>query len=287
MIIIDYNAIAISNMQAQKMEPTEPILRHVILNSIRMYRKKFGKEYGEVVIAYDAGGNWRRDYYEFYKANRAAGREEDTIDWDEVYRIIGKIRDEIFANFPYKVVGLKGAEADDVIAVIIETTQEFGQNEDVMIISGDKDFKQLQKYSNVYQFSNLTKKFLVEKDPHAFLKLHTYKGDGSDGVPNVFSPDNFFMVDGPRQKSVTAKKIEEWNASDNLKETMGEEIFKNYERNKKMIDLSQVPEEITAEILEIYESQTEQAIKHRKVLNYLIKNQCKQLMSQTGDFING
>lgn len=51
-------------------------------------------------------------------------------------------------------------EADDIINSLVEYTQEFGNYEKVMIISGDKDFAQLQKYSNVDQYSPITKSLL-------------------------------------------------------------------------------------------------------------------------------
>ena len=47
---------------------------------------------------------------------------------------------------PYQMLKVSGAEADDIIATLVESTQEFGQHEPVLIISGDKDFIQLQRY---------------------------------------------------------------------------------------------------------------------------------------------
>ena len=165
MILLDYNAIAIGNFVVQKVAVDENMIRHMILNSIRMYRQKFGKEYGEMVIVADGMNNWRKDVFPNYKVKRKKNREESSIDWTEAFRIIGMIRDEIRDNFPYKVVHQDGCEADDSIAHIAMSTQEFGRYEPVMIISADGDFKQLQVNKNVRQYSPLTKKFVVEKNP--------------------------------------------------------------------------------------------------------------------------
>ena len=283
MIIIDYNGIAIGNIITQKLNIDEDLIRHMILNTIRMYNKKFRDKYGQVVIACDSS-SWRRDYFPNYKFKRREGREEDksSIDWNEVFRIINQVRDEIRDNFPYKVLHIEKCEADDIIATVVEQTQEFGQHEDVMIVSADKDFIQLHKYDNVRQYSPMTKKFIEDKNPRTYITEHIFKGDSSDGVPNVLSPDNTF-VDGIRQSPVTQKKIDAWMSSiDNLKEVMDEATYRNYCRNKKLIDLSEIPEDIKQHSINIYDN-TKSASK-LKVLNYLIKKRCKMLIESVEEF---
>ena len=283
MIIIDYNGIAIGNIITQKLDINEDLIRHMILNTIRMYNKKFRDKYGQVVIACDSS-SWRRDYFPNYKFKRREGREEDksSMDWNEVFRIINQVRDEIRDNFPYKVLHIEKCEADDIIATVVEQTQEFGQHEDVMIVSADKDFIQLHKYDNVRQYSPMTKKFIEDKNPRTYITEHIFKGDSSDGVPNVLSPDNTF-VDGIRQSPVTQKKIDAWMSSiDNLKEVMDEATYRNYCRNKKLIDLSEIPEDIKQNIINIYDNT--KAASKLKVLNYLIKKRCKMLIESVEEF---
>jgi hypothetical protein len=60
MILIDYNAIAISNVVTQKLDIDENLVRHMILNSLRMYRSKHRAKYGELVICTDGSKNWRK-----------------------------------------------------------------------------------------------------------------------------------------------------------------------------------------------------------------------------------
>lgn len=281
MIIIDYNAIAIANIITQKLDVQEDMIRHMILNSIRMYNKKFRKEYGQMVIATDSS-NWRREVFPQYKFKRRDGREESSLDWNEIFRIINLVFEEIGDNLPYKTLKIDGCEADDIIGTLVERTQEFGQHDDVMIVSADKDFIQLQKYNNVRQFSPMTKKFIQDSNPRRYLFDQILKGDSSDGVPNVFSGDNTF-VDGIRQSPMTKKKMEYFfENAENLESVMESEVYRNYIRNKTLIDLSQTPEELKNTIINRYDNQK---ISHKsKVLNYLIKKRCKLLIESVEEF---
>ena len=280
MIIIDYNGIAIANIMVQKLAIDENIIRHMILNSIRMYRQKFRNVWGEVVICSDAGGNWRKKVFPQYKASRKKTRDKSSVDWTEVFRITSMIREEIRENFPYKVMHIEGCEADDCIAQLVEETQEFGKAEDVMIVSSDKDFAQLQRYSNVKQFSPMEKKFIVEKNPRTTLQEHILQGDTSDGVPNVLSPDNTF-TEGLRQTPLR-KKLRELLVED--PKSQGDEIYRNYLRNKKMIDLRECPDAVKTGIINTFESQDPYGNKG-KVFPYLVAKQCRLLLENVQEFI--
>ena len=279
MILIDYSGIAISNIFAQKVTVSEDMVRHMILNSLRMYNLKYRKEYGTMVLACD-GGSWRKQIYPQYKANRKTSRDASGLDWKEFFRILGMVRDEVKEHLPYKVVHIQGIEADDVIGALTEKTQNFGENEPVMIISADKDFIQLQQYSNVRQFSPMTKAFVKEKDATQYLFEHIIRGDSGDGIPNVLSPDNTF-VDKIRQKPISAKKIEQWGASRNaLDKVMDESTYRNFQRNQALIDLSKVPQDKKALIINTFES----VKPNSNVLNYLISKRCTQLIECAEEF---
>ena len=209
MIIVDYSGVAIANLFAMRISVSEGLVRHCILNSLRLYNAKYRREYGQMVLACDGGGTWRREMFPQYKASRKAARESGDIDWKEFFRILGNVRDEIRENLPFKVVHLQGVEADDIIATLTDSTQEFGKHEPVMIISSDKDFVQLHRYKNVRQYSPMAKEFVKEKDPVRYLQEHVLRGDTGDGVPNVLSPDDVF-VSGGRQTPLRAKLMDEW-----------------------------------------------------------------------------
>jgi hypothetical protein len=283
MILIDFSGISIAPVAMGLANADENLIRHMILNSIRMYRQKFKDKYGEVVIVADAGGNWRKDVYPEYKAKRKDARAKSKVDWDEAFRCINLVRDELKEHFPYKVIHQWGCEADDAIAEIVKHTQEFGNHEEVMIVSADKDFRQLQKYGNVRQWSTATKKFLDEPNPRLYLEEHIIKGDTGDGVPNVLSDDKC-LAEGRRQGTMSAKKkaalLEDPKA-------LGEEVYRNYLRNKKMIDLtenSECPQNIKEEIINTYEAQDQWANKS-KVFPYLVAKRCRMLVESVQEFI--
>ena len=261
----------------------EGLIRHLVLNTIRSYNVKYRQKYGELIIACD-GGSWRKKVFPEYKAGRKTSREESPVDWGAVWDIFGKISEEISEQLPYKVIKVKGAEADDVIATLVETTQEFGNSEAVMIISADKDFIQLQKYKNVSQFSPMTRKLVSDKNPRRYLHEHIFRGCGGDGVPNVLSPDNVFVNPNGRQKPLKQKIIDLWcdNYFSALKEHMEPDVQRNFIRNQTCIDLSYIPSEISNEILQEYDRQP--CTPNSKVLSYLISKRCKNLIGCANDF---
>ncbi len=283
MIIIDFNGIAMGNIivNSNHGELNEDTIRHMILNSIRMHVKKHKAQYGQVVIACD-GGSWRRDVFPQYKWSRRNNRKESKLDFDMIFTTLNKVREEISANMPYKLVYIRNVEADDIIGTLVEQTQEFGQMEDVMIISADKDFIQLQKHGNVKQYSPMTKKFISDPNPRSYLFEHILKGDSSDGIPNVLSSDDTF-VEGIRQSPMTKKKIQSYvDNAEELERFMGQETYRNYKRNQLLVDLEYVPEAIKKDIIDTYDSAKVQP--RMKILNYFIKNRCKLLIECIEDF---
>lgn len=283
MILLDYSQIALSNIIVQKLND-ESMIRHMILNSIRMYNKRYREEYGQMVICADGMNTWRKDYFPYYKAKRRKNRDSSDQDWNEIFRILHLVRDEIKENLPYKVVHMEGVEADDIIASLVLQSQEFGMSEPMMIVSSDKDFIQLQKFNNVKQFSPIQKKMVKDDNPRTYLFNHIMKGDSGDGIPNVLSDDDTFVSD-KTQSPLRKTRIAEWlENSDNLRNVMEETIYRNYQRNKKLIDLTEVPESIQEAIINNYNDQ-KVAMKMR-VLNYLIKKRCNQLIEVVEEFYN-
>jgi len=273
-------ASVMMHLNITKRDSVEPgMVRHMILNSLRMYRQMFNEEYGELVICYDSKHYWRRDYYPEYKASRKKTRDSSGHDWDDIFEFLNMMKEEIKDNFPYKVLEVYGAEADDIIATLCQEL-EF-DNGKTLILSGDKDFVQLQKYRNVTQYSPITKKFVNGIDPNEYLYEHVLKGDTGDGVPNVLSPDNTF-VDGLRQKPLSKKKIAEWAGPMCEQMLPNDEVKRNYQRNKKLIDLRESPIELFMECKKAYDEAPEGD--RSKLLNYFIKNRLQELMNSIGDF---
>ncbi len=286
MIIVDMHQVLISNLMAQmarvtyngtkKGEASKEMVRHMVCNSLRGYIRKFGNEYGkDLVLACDSANPWRREFFPLYKASRRQGREESTNDWDVLFNLIWEIKEEISENFPYKVIAVDNAEADDIIATIIKLQKE----DKYLIISGDKDFKQLQRYSNVSQYSPIQKVMVVEDNPSRYLHEQIIKGDRSDGIPNILSPDDVFMTK-TKQSPITKKKLEEWSQIDDI--PLGSETKKYYNRNKKLIDLTLIPNSLEETIINSY---TNYEVPSRsKLLPYFINFKLKSLIENINDF---
>ena len=283
MIIIDFSQISIAAFMAQPdAELSEGFLRHLVLNSIRMYNKKYRDEYGQVVIAVDGSNSWRKRVFPQYKAHRKKNREASSMDWDKFFEILNTVREEIKENFPYKFVHLEGVEADDVIATLVEETQEFGKAEPVMIISSDKDFIQLHRFKNVKQFSPIQKKMVADPNPKLYLFEHIIRGDKGDGIPNILSPDNA-IVDNIRQSPITQKKLDAWLANaEKLQDVMDTETYRNFQRNKQIIDLGLIPQDIKTLIINTYDSHV--VAPRARILDYLIKKRCRLLVESVGEF---
>lgn len=252
------------------------LLRHMVVNIIRSHKVKFGREYGQIIIACDSKKYWRKAYFPFYKANRKKSRDESGLNWTNIFDSINLIKEEIKNVFPYKLIEIEGAEADDVIATLAKSTSD-----PVLIISGDHDFIQLQKRNNVSQYSPTTKKMLKsDVDVGRYIFEHIVRGDRGDGVPNVLTGDDA-IVTGERQRTISSKKLLDW--INNPLSLPQDEMFKrNFDRNKKLIDLDQIPEDITEAILNEYNKQTPSD--GSDILNYLIKNKMKQLMEHLEEF---
>lgn len=283
MIIMDLSQVMISNLMIQLGNHTnadieEDLLRHMVLNSVRAYNVKFKNEFGEMIIACDAGNNWRRQIFPYYKANRRKNREKSEINWTSVFETLNKVRDELKDYFPYRVLRVDGAEADDIIGTLAQT---YGNtNEKILILSGDKDFVQLQAYMNVQQFDPVQKKWRKTNDVDRFMKEHIIRGDAGDGVPNFLSADDTFVV-GARQKPISQKKLDQWLDAD-PKEFCDEKMLRGYLRNQQLVDLNFIPPDIKKEVLVQYE---QQAGKGRdKLFNYFIEHRLKLLLESVNEF---
>lgn len=286
MMIIDLNQVVLSNIfmsNAMHASIEEGMIRHMVLNSIRRYVKKFGQQYGKnIVIACDSRHYWRKDVYPYYKANRKKTRDESTLDWKALFEILSKIREELKEVFPYRVIDINGAEADDVIATLCK---EFGwaMGNRILIISGDKDFIQLHKYPAVDQYAPIQDKMIRHNDPEGYLKEHILTGDVGDGIPNVLSPDNCLVL-GTRQTIMTAKRKAALATEDYSIGPISEaEIVRNVNRNRILIDMEHVPTELGEKILESYHAQEDK--KGKDLLTYFINNKLRNLTEAIGDFV--
>lgn len=292
MILIDMNQVMISNLMVQTKISDgidKGLVRHMVLNSLRMYVQKFREEYGnELVLCYDSKRYWRREFFPYYKGTRKKDREKSNFNWSQIFEVLNEIRDEIRENMPYVVMEVDGAEADDIISVMtkqiahknIRLQKDMQPAEKVLILSGDKDFIQLQKYPWLKQYNPVMKKFVSGMNPKQYIIEHVLKGDKSDGIPNYLSPDDTF-IEGKRQRPLIKKTLDKIvNLSP--EQFCNSEQMEYYKRNLTLIDFSYIPVEVEEKIIESYDSMT--PAPRSKMLNYFVSNQLTILLEKIEEF---
>jgi hypothetical protein len=296
LIIVDYSQVLLASVfvfaddfkKGADPEKMKGILRHTLLSSLLVYKREYGKKYGEIVIACDGREYWRKKYFPAYKASRKKGREESELDWNAIFTHLADMRQELIDYFPWKVILIPAAEGDDIMSVLTDyclennTTQDglFEDVEPVLLISSDGDMKQKQG-KHVRQWSPMQKKFVAppEKD---FLIDKIIRGDQGDAVPSVLCPDDWFTnpeFDGVRAKPVTKKVLERFKAGVGL----SKEESDRYIRNKTLVDLSCIPEDVKADIISAYENA--KPVKDLNgVMNFLMSVRAKQLLERVQEF---
>lgn len=283
MILIDLNQVLISNLMQQlgfnsKMQLDEDLIRHMVLKSLHSYAKQFRAKYGQIVICCDSKKYWRRDVFPFYKAGRKKERDRSNLDWNTIFECLNKIRDELKEYYPGRVIEVEGAEADDIIGTL---TVRFAPNEEVLILSSDKDFVQLQKYPNVTQYSPILKRYIQSDNPHQYIKEHIIRGDRGDGIPNFLSPDNTFAA-GSRQKVLNSKKVTEWISKSPEEFCENDVMLRGYKRNQLLVDLDYIPVDLRNNIMEMYD--TVKIGSKQKLMNYFIEKRLRNMIEILGEF---
>jgi hypothetical protein len=290
MILIDFTQIAIGSLMVAinrgGQEVDDTLVRHLVLNNLRYYRSRFTEKYGELVICCDSKHYWRRDYFPNYKANRKKDRESSGYDWNFIFTTLNNVRDEIKEYFPYKVIEIYGAEADDIIAILTKQVQDDPDN---IIISSDKDFIQLHGL-HVQQYSPVSKKLVNNISPLEYLREHIIKGDRSDGVPNVLSPDDTF-TESKRQKPIRktmlitlTEAMDKWEPKDlfQLAKCNRDTWVRNWQRNETLIDLGKIPQDIRDKILREFNNAP--TGDRSKLFNYFVEKKLNNLIQSIGDF---
>ena len=282
--MVDLNQVLISNLMqhlkhiTKSHEMNEDLIRHMSINTIRSNVKQFKSKYPNVILCCDNKKYWRKEFFPFYKSQRKHDREASGLDWHLIFDTLNKIRDEFKESFPYKVLDVESAEADDIIAVLTARLSAHGS---VLILSSDKDFGQLQKYPNVTQYSPILKRFIKIDNPTTFIREHIIKGDRGDGIPNFLSADNTFAV-GERQKVINSKKLQEWVNQDAETFCTTDVMLRGYKRNQTLVDFDYIPNDIQRKIVEAFD-ETKPATKE-KMLNYFIEKGLKVMIESVSDF---
>lgn len=288
MILLDYSQVAVSNIMQNLTSPDslglEPeLVKHMILNSMRAYLTKYGHQYGRMVVCCDSRSYWRKDIFPYYKQSRKEAREDSGFDWDAIHKLINETKNIIKEHFPYQVIEVMGAEADDVIATLAKSVSP---GEPVLIISGDKDFAQLQKYKGVSQYAPIQKQDIKIAKPAEFLIEHIIRGDKGDGVPNFLSADDS-IVQGIRQKPIMQAKVDVWVTQSKDEICTTPEMIANWERNEKLVNFDFIPEDITKDIMKAFNEGVPEGRTKKSIYDYMLSAKMRQLVNYIDDFMIG
>ena len=292
MQLLDYNPVCMAAIYTQMKYISKDntidkhTVKHMVFDSIRRLNKLHTKKYGKMVICFDSSSNWRKKEFELYKANRKQKRDEqsDEINWDLFWEALNETKQAVIDNLPYLTVEVVGTEADDVIATIAKYLHETNPMTKTLVLSTDGDFKQLQKYHTVEQYTPVQDKFIKTSDPRVEMLTKIVKGDKKDGVPNIKSDDRS-IIDKIRQKSISAKFLKTLIESDEaeLPELLSSVELEKFHRNKKLIDLSLSPGELQMEIIKTFEK-NEIKGSFLKLMKFLSENELDLLSSKIEDF---
>jgi 5'-3' exonuclease len=297
MILVDYSQVALSAILTfqRELKGTESevknLIRHVTLSTIKSYKKKYGKEYGQLVICCDGRKYWRREVFEYYKAGRKKARDASDLDWGLIFDTLSEMRDDLAKHFPYKVMHLERCEADDIIAILTSYAQEnelvqeglVEESQKILILSSDKDFKQLQLHPNVKQWSPMQKKYVTasQREIIEYKIEHIVKGDSGDGIPNILSKDDVF-VSGERQKPMSAKRLQEF-IDNGFIACKNDEERRNWQRNAVLVDFDHIPPDVREQVITTYIN-TKPTGDKMAIMSYLIENRCRLLLDELEDF---
>lgn len=301
MIVIDYSNVSIAAISTMLdvvrsgQDDVSNLVRHVVLTNIKSYKKRFSAEYGsEIVIATDTAPYWRLNEFEYYKHNRKKERESSDIPWDLIKKHMAETLTDLKHYFPYKIISVQGAEADDIFAVVAQIIAPFnGKNsslldtddapEKTLMISSDKDISQLLVHPNIRQWSPNKKSYVkLEESTKMYLRRLILTGDSSDGIPNVFSPSDSFFI-GKRQSPATEKKmLPLLEAKSMLDAAPTSEIRDRIIENTKLIAFNAIPSDIRRKIVEEY-NKVPIGTK-MSVLKYLASNDMKLMLDDVDEF---
>lgn len=138
-----------------------------------------------VIPVYDAGGNWRKEQDDDYKANR----EQSSL---AHYADMNLLIEEVLPGLGFTPVGVKGYEADDVIATISRRALAYRE---IFILTCDKDLLQLVNNKvKVILFSSAKKIQVVDIDgvkeifgvyPSDVKYFKALVGDSSDNIAGI------------------------------------------------------------------------------------------------------
>ena len=291
-ILLDFSPVAMACLYSQMKyisedgQIQEDIVRHMIFDSIRATNRKHSRKYGEMIICFDTTTNWRKEEFKPYKACRKKNQDKNKdMDWAKFYGTINETKEAIKANLPYLSLEIPRAEADDILGTLARYLYQTKPNEPNLVVSTDGDMNQLLRYPNTDRYTPMGDKFVTSSDPLKELKEKIFRGDSGDGVPNMKSKDDVFLVEGARQTPMTKKFIDSIIdlPEDELQVNMSTPEYEGYLRNQMLIDLAYTPQDVSREIIRAYEKREIKG-SMMGLMSYFSKNRMKLLTAKVDEF---
>lgn len=278
-------------------------IKHRILNEILKLIKKFPDETEIVLCADSKKTNWRLEYHPYYKGRRKLRRNTDDFPYADFYKLLDIYIDELNEYSPFNVIRVDHTEGDDVIGTLVTYTNSIKPYENIIICSRDKDFKQLLISNNIKQYDIIKEEFLAPCIPANELMWLILKGDDADDILNVKTTDLDTFIN-PEKKQITnwrSNKIWEHINNNTVMDELlvdvidkktnkiiisREQLLENFNRNRKLVDLTLVPNKYKREILLKYKSNKKQnkTKKHIDFMHYLNRNNMIVMLEKIEDF---
>lgn len=260
MILVDLSGVGyhtLIDLYKDGGRPELPEVERILIKYIKNLEEYHGPTFGKVIICIDSKPYWRSDIHKGYKQQRKAQQVKTDYNYDQCSQDIGEVASGLHEVVPYDILSVANMEADDLIAVL-----SLKDEEKILIISSDKDLTQLQQYKqHVYQFSPYRDGLIFHHVVEYNLLEHIAKGDRGDGIPNIFSPLDFFMnPTGARQKSVSEAILAELTEyyPDNLENCplLENGILERFKENETLVDLREIPKNLVDLVLKHYEAES-------------------------------
>lgn len=215
-----------------------------------------------IAVVFEGCKNWRKQYTKSlecvskipYKGNRVKDPE-----MEHLFKVLDDFKKLAIEHTSIHVLQRDELEGDDLISGY---AQYFCEEDEVTILSGDKDFKQLLKHKNVKLLNPDDGKYREEPDPIFFIFEKCIRGDSGDNVWSAFPNVRKTRLEKAFKDSF------EWNNLMNeekerynpiLDENVVYRVGDLYEENKILMDLECQPEYIKQFIKETIEEKTNTA----------------------------
>ena len=287
--LIDFSPIAFAQYYGHVQRDTDletaedkiHYLKFMILSKLADIQKQV--KANKSILAFDSN-SWRKDHFKFYKAKRDMQKADKALDYEIIFNAIDELI-PILKQTNYTCLRIDKAEADDIIAVACNTFQDHKLIEKIIIVSKDKDFQQLtNKKVALYDYTK--DKIITCEDAEVFKMKLVLGGDSSDGIPNVLSDDDTFINGDKRQKACGEKKIQKILSEGLDKLFVDTQIRKNFERNQKMVILSEqfIPEKVWSNIKKELHIKSEKRKSIFEIGNILREHNFDALVSRINDF---